>query len=435
MKDIKHYGVTANGLTVETAAIQNAIDLVAKEGGGILMFPSGFYQTGTLVLRSKVHLHFEKGATLLGSRNFADYKSDIKMFVDAVENERGRCLIFAENIEDFSLSGEGVIDGRGAAFPESHPQFLQRPFLLRAVSCKNFVIKDLTFKNSAAWNLHFLGCEGGEVSGVKIISRVNHNNDGIDIDSCQNFKITDCFVDTGDDGICLKSTIPRGCENINVTGCTVSSRWAAFKIGTESMGDFKSISVRDCTFFDTEGCGIKIVPVDGAQVEDVTISDIRMINTTGPIFIANGSRMRTYFNGDKSANLLSQIRRVTIKNVNIEAVDAEGFLLNGEMWGNARACVVISGTPEHSLEEIVLENIVLSMPGGGTALEASKSDIPEMGKRYPEFHNFGVLPASGFFIRHADKVELRNCRVSLRAPDARELIKCVDVKEFMEHQN
>jgi len=433
--NVKDYGAVGDGFTNDTQALQNAVDACSSCEGTLVINP-GVYLTGTIILKSNIRIIIEKGAMLLGSSDFNSYKGDIRPFVDAVNQERGRCLIFGENLENVTIEGFGGVNGRGAAFDESHPEHKRRPFLFRFYGCKDINISDIQVLNSPAWCIHLQDCENVRLSGLKIFSRVNHNNDGIDIDGCSHITIENCTVDTGDDGICLKATGKRPCEHIKVESCIISSRWAAFKIGTESYGDFKDIKFMNSRIYDTQGCGIKIVPVDGANVEDVLISNISMNNCTGPIFIASGDRLRTYYRENEKKQS-GKIKSITIKDIKGDIVDAEGFYWNpGEMkgfvthngiWGDGKGGIVVSGTTKHKIEDVILEDIDIALPGGGTKKDTEKTEIIEMEDNYPEFHVFGVLPSSAFFLRHVNNIVLKNINLKFKSPEFRQPIFAIDV--------
>lgn len=403
-----------------TEKLQTAIDEASKMGEELVV-SRGVYVVGTLFLRSNLKLKLEKGAVILGSGEFSDYSEDVDLFTDAVDHKRGRSLVYAENAENVEIYGEGIIDGRGALFSSSHPKHDERPFLVRILNSKNIRIRGITLKNPAAWTLHMLGCDGALIEGVYIHSRVNANNDGIDVDSSCNVSIKDCIIDSGDDAICLKSTYNKPCRNIKVSGCTITTNWAGFKVGTESVGDYENISFEDSFIYDCNGCAIKLCPVDGASLKGLTVRNISLENATGPIFIANGSRMRVYHEGHKKSEPGS-ISDVLIENVHGSCIDAIGTVYKGEAWGNAKTCVCISGTKETAVRNITLKNISLRMAGGVTEYE--EREVPEMGDRYPEFHNFGVLPACGLYIRHAENVECESVNFKFEKEDIRpEIVK------------
>lgn len=181
----------------------------------------------------------------------------------------------------------------------------------------------------------------------------------------------------------------------------------------------KTLPLRIVFFYDVLGGGIKIVPVDGAEVDNVTIKNITMENCTGPIFIANGERNREYANESRTA--LSKIRNVVIDSVKADVVKApqHGFY-DGENWGGAIGGVILSGTEKNKLENIKLCNMELSLPGGFT--ENINFNVREMGQLYPEFHRFDPVPAKGIYLRHAENISLCNIQMSFKEDDVREKV-------------
>lgn len=415
MISIRKLGAEGTGLHPETETLQKAIDLSSRTGETVKIEP-GTYLTGTLFLRDNVRIEFEDGACLLGSDDFSDYSPDVNLFTDAVGHLRGRSLLYGDHVENVSISGPGIIDGRGAVFSPEHPHHLERPFLVRLMNSRHIHISDVTLTKSAAWTLHLMDCEDITIKHVSIHSRVNGNNDGIDIDACRSCLIEDCRIDTGDDAVCLKSTVDKPCSNVTVRNCMLTTDWAAFKIGTESVGDFSNILFEDSYIYDCKGCAIKICPVDGANVDGLTIRNIRLRNSTGPVFIANGDRLRTYQPGN-TRKTGGTIKNVLISGLYGDCTDAAGTIYQGEEWGNAKSAVCISGTPEQRLSNITLSDVTLTMAGGVT--EYTPRPVPPMGKRYPEFHNFGVLPAWGLYVRYADQVTVQGLSLSAKSTDIR----------------
>lgn len=415
MITLKEFGLSGKDTACVTKQLQKAID-TASQTAQELVVEKGVYVTGTLFLRSNLKMHLEKGAYIIGSQYFDDYSSDVNLFTDAVGHKRGRSFIYADNVDNVCIYGDGCINGRGELFSTSHPNHIERPFLMRIINSDNICIEGITLKNPAAWTLHLLNCKNINISGITIHSRVNSNNDGIDIDSCSNCVIEGCNIDTGDDAVCLKSTFDVPCNNITVRECVITSDWAGFKIGTESVGDYNNIIFEDSLIYDCNGCAIKICPVDGANVNGLTIKNINLINCTGPIFIANGDRLRKYHEGH-SRNVSGSIKNILIENISGSCVDAEGTVYMGEAWGNAKSAICISGTDENHIDNVQLKNINLSMNGGVS--EYSPHTIPPMGKRYPEFHNFGVLPAWGIYVRNTSDFKYSGLDLTNREPDIR----------------
>ena len=421
MPSILEFGARPGAGKPQTRFIQAAIDGCGAAGGGTVLVPAGTYAIGTLALRSHVTLHLENGARLVGSARLEDYPEVAGGFTDAVGQKRNRCLIFAEGCDSVGLSGQGTIDGSGGGFAFGQDE---RPLLARFVDCANVRVADLTLVDSPSWVCHLLGCENVLVQGVTIRSHANANNDGIDIDSCREVRIASCDLDTGDDAVCIKATRDRPSENIVVTGCVIRSKWAALKLGTESAGDFRNIVFSDILIRDTHGGGLKLISTDGCRMENVHASNIIMDNVSGPIFIRLGARLRKY-HADQRGRSAGILRNVSIRNVSGTVLE-QGDPLYGKF--KRKAGVIVTGIPGHCVEDILFENLRLVFPGGGTAADAARTDVPELEADYPEFPVFHPIPAWGFYIRHARGVVLRDVRIRTIAPDARPPLAVHDVE-------
>ena len=420
--DIKSFGVIGDGSSDDTAAIQHAIDICADQGN-TLSFSAGNYYTGTLFLKSGLHLILEKDAVLLGSTDLSTYHA-CSPFVDAVGVTRGRALVVAYNVENLLLEGSGTINGNGEHVVCEN----DRPFLFHIEKCRNVTLQGIRLEGSVSWCLHIDRCKDVVADHITIFNRGMVNNDGIDIDASENVLITGCDLNCGDDAICLKTTSVNPCRNVHVKNCRVCTNWGAFKIGTESCGDFSDIVIEDCHFYDVMGGGIKIVPVDGGSVDNVIIRNITMTNCTGPIFIANGTRNRAYVEHRNAQ--FSKIRNVLIENITADVISAPVRGVHfGEVWGNALGGVLLSGTPEAPLEDITLRNLKLDLPGGFTDANHIFS-VREMEDMYPEFHRFDPVPAKGVYIRHGAKIHLESLQLCYKAEDCRAEMYTEDVFDF-----
>ncbi len=412
----------------DTVRIQEAIDSCHKQGGGRVVLAAGSYVTGTLCLKSHVTLCLEKGALLLGSSHIEDYPDNETCFNDAVGHKRGKALLYAYDADEIGLEGEGVVDGRGGEYPPEHPAHLVRPFLVRLVNCRNIRVRNVTLRQSAAWCLHVQDSRNVEIMGVTIYNRCNGNNDGIDIDGCSNVDVESCRIDAGDDALCLKSTSEQPCRSIRICNCQVTTNWAGFKIGTESVGDFQDIMVENCFFYDVKGCGIKIVPVDGGNVRNVTLKNIKMFNCTGPVFISTGERLRQYFAVKRQKP--GTIEHLVLENITADAVTAAGGFYQGAPWGNAKGCVVVSGLQDAPVRNVIFRSCSFAMPGG--IAEMPQGPVPEMGVQYPEFHLFDILPAWGMYLRHGDGIVLEQVTMTEKKEDVRPMLvkeDCSNVSE------
>ncbi len=418
MKYIEEYGVVANADNIITKEIQYAIDECTKEGK-TLCFGKGVYKTGTLNFRSNLKIHLEKGALILGSDKIEDYPENKASFVDGVDVKRGKALILCNECENVQITGEGEICGNGEKF-----NLTERPFLFRIVNSKNIILDSVTLKNSAAWCLHINKSKDICVRNITIDSRVNANNDGIDIDSSSDVLIENCDIKSGDDAVCIKATSLYPSCNITVRNCTMSSGWAGFKIGTETVGDIYNVRVSDCLMCNVQGGGIKIVPTDGSNVSDIYISDIKMINCTGPVFIALGERLRKYEGIGRET--FSTIKNITIKNIeaDVHRAHERGIAFN-EVWGNSIGGIIISGTQKNMIENVVLENITASLPGG--VKEYTEKKVKYIADGYPEFHRMDVVPAKGIYMRDVINALIKDVRMSFKEEDVRDQVRYENV--------
>ena len=429
---VTEFGAKGDSKTLNSNAIQKAIDHLHKLGGGKVIIPAGKFLTGTIELKNNIELHLEKDAYLLGSKNFAHYKLP-DFFIDATGQQRGWCLIGIIDATNVKITGYGTIDGQGKTF------YGKRPFLIRCVRSSNIEVANLTLLNSGAWVSHYYQSKNIYIHGVSITSHVNGNNDGMDIDSCQNVLIEKCKVDTGDDAICLKSTSPMPCENITVRNCQLKSNWGAFKMGTESMGDFKNITVSDCYIHDTKGGAIKILAVDGANIRNLVINNIKVKNSDMTLFIRSGKRLRVYRKGDKPR------KPGTINGVKITNITSDTSP-NGNL--EHPTGIFITGQDDLCVSNIYLDNIKIKLQGGGKTkhIENFKKivEITPYGN-YPEYiyftrdkekvakkirHKSLALPAYGIYARHLRNSVFKNIKISTKVPDKRACIYLEDVKNL-----
>jgi polygalacturonase len=407
-------GVIGDDATLNTTAIQHAIDACSAQGGGLLTFPAGRYVTGTIQLKNNVTLHLDEGAVLLGSTRAEDYLN-LDPFIAGDGVPLGYALIVALDASHVGLEGQGTIDGRGQALKATQKPYTVRPFLVRWVRCTDVSVKDLHLTDPGAWTLNFFQSRQAVVERVTIRTRFSGlaNNDGIDLDSCEGVRIRDCDIESGDDALCLKATSPLPCRDITASGCKLSTKCNAIKLGTESLGDFENISITQCQIRNTGMSGIAIYSVDGAHTHDVTISDVTMEGVLVPISIRLGARLKTFRAGDQPKPP-GTLRDVTIKNVRVT--------------GAGRIGVLINGIPSHPVENLALENIRIELPGGGT-LENAQVQLPEKEAAYPEYSMFGrVMPASGLYLRHVHGVSFKNVETTVTLPDARPAAVFIDVE-------
>ncbi|EMI16862.1 glycoside hydrolase family 28 [Rhodopirellula maiorica SM1] len=317
---------------------------------------------------------------------------------------------------------------------------------MRMESCEDITFSGVTYKRPAFWGLHLIDCKNIHFNAVTVRFRNNnYNNDGLDLDGCENVLIENCNLSTGDDAICLKSSL-NPCRNIVVRACRADSNTAAVKFGTSSRGGFINISITNCYFHDCPMGAIKLQSVDGGRLENVNISRIVMKDVGNPLFMRLGNRGTTYgeVRGKSPVGTLKNIRvsdlvaEVTVED-RVKAaeavyknlkVDTNPGVTDSEK--SKAGAIMITGIPGHAIENVVLENIKISYPGHGTE-EDAKRVVAEDIDRYPEQFFFGVLPAWGAYIRHAKNVEFKNVELTFRGDDARQQIVLDDVEGFVEH--
>ena len=424
--NIKTYGAVGDGVAMSTAAVQKAIDACDAAGGGTVLVPAGDFVIGTIRLKSNITLSLDYGASLLGSQNQEDYPTDK---LRRAREGQSQCLLYAEDATNIRFEGLGVIDGRGTreSFPRGGKD--KRPRLLRFESCENVTFSGLTYKRPAFWGLQLVDCKKVHFDSVTVRFRNNNsNNDGLDLDGCENVLVENCDIDSGDDAICLKSS-KNPCRNIVVRNCKIASNTAPLKFGTSSHGGFIDVKVTNCYFYNSPMGAIKLQLVDGGRLENVEISRIVMENVGCPIFIRLGNRGSTYGKGGKAPV-------GTLKNIRISDVVANVTIASKGKTPSSKEIakagpIMITGIPGHYIENVVLENIKISYPGLGTEADA-KRVVPEDEKKYPEQFFFGVLPAWGAYIRHAKNIEFKNVELTLRGTDARQKIVLDDVEGFAE---
>ena len=439
--NVVDYGAVSDTTRLSTKAIQQAVDACSEAGGGRVVIPAGNYKIGTLVMRSHVELHLETGATLYGSTDLKDYRAMKSDYVSLRTQTTTIQLIYADAVEDVSITGFGTIDGRGAAFKKLswNDEGITRPHLLRFIQSKDIVVSDVTLKNSGCWMQHYLACDRVQIRGIKVFNRNNYNNDALDIDGCHDVVVSGMIADSDDDAITLKSTSPRLCENVSIHDCIVSSHCNAIKLGTETNGGFRNINIANCIvkpsedqssqfFGDPSKRGtstLSLEIVDGGTMENVNVSNIVAEGTESPIFIRLGNRGRGYKLRGGTGTLSGKGNDDTI--TELIPIDHVGsikgvHLSNITVKGAGKTGCSITGLPGHPVEDVWLSNITIEQQGGVAYDDLQKMDEAvkdEKEKEYPEATMWGVLPAKGFFIRHARNVQFDNVRIQTIHPDVR----------------
>lgn len=423
--DVRDYGASGDGTTLDTRAIQSAIDKCSGNGGEVL-FPPGTYLTGSLYLRSNVTVYLQRGATILGSGRLEDYTAHISQVKSLNDAFLRYSLFYADGEKNISIEGDGTINGQGHFFKvttkKKPDRYRNRPFIIRFVKCRNVRVEGVTLRNSAMWMQQYLACDDLTVKNITVFNHANQNNDMIDIDGCNNVIVSGCRGDTDDDGIVLKSTSRYPDENITITNCIVSSHCNAIKFGTESVGGFRNINisnivvkpsvVRDVIFGKPDGIsGITIAEVDGGSLRNINISGIVMSGPQVPIFLRLGDMHRKAA-GYEKGDTVGVFKDVSITDVVATDIKSVG-------------CSIV-GLPGHPVEGVSLSDIRITF-AGGVKKEDVTSSPDELRAHYPESTMWGNLPAYGFFIWHAKDISFDNIQLRFAKDDSRPAIYCDDV--------
>lgn len=420
--DITDYGAVSDTMRLSTAALQKAIDSCNAAGGGTVSVPAGNYKIGSIVLRSNVTLNLENGATLYGSTDIADYQPMTTDYVSLRTNVPTIQLIYADNASNVAITGLGTIDGRGKAFPKLswNDEGITRPHLLRLIRCSDVTVSGVTLKNSGCWMQHYLACDRVKIHGITVINRNNYNNDALDLDGCHNVTVSDVIADSDDDGITLKSTSPRLCEDITISNCVVSSHCNAIKLGTETNGGFRNIIVRGVVVkpsadqssryfgLPTGHSAISLEIVDGGLMSNVDIADITITGTESPIFVRLADRRRPYAE-NAPIDKVGSISGIRLHDILIDGAGPTGCSITG-----------IEG---HPVTDVQISDVTMRH-AGGQPVTAAPAD--EKIAEYPEATMWGILPAKGFWLNHTRNVTFRNVNVITDAPDERPLFVATD---------
>jgi polygalacturonase len=453
--DVRDFGAAGDGKTLDTPAINRAIEAAAAAGGGAVILSAGDYLCFSIRLKSRVHLVLEQGATIIaadspapgqtsgyggGTYDAAEPNTAWDAYQDYGHNHWHNSLIWGEDIFDISITGPGRIWGRGL----SNGRMVHRLGNLakaeqagvgnKAIAlknCRNVQLRDFSILKGGHFGLLLTGVDNLIIDGLTI----DTDRDGMDIDCCQNVRVSNCAVNSPwDDAIVPKSSFALGyarpCKNMTITNCYVSGCWelgtlldgtfkritdhayAGFtgriKLGTESNGGFLNTTISNCTF---EGCqGLALETVDGALLEDLTVTNITMRDIVScPIFMRLGARLR----GPAATTRVGALRRVLISNITAHN-------------SNARLSSIVSGIPGYAIEDVKMTNIFLDHTGGGDAAAAAIA-VPEDESKYPEPGMFGPMPANGFFFRHMRGLEVSHTEIRPLAGDARPAFQLEDV--------
>lgn len=451
--DVKTHGAKGDGKHIDSPAINAAIDAAAAAGGGIVYFPAGTYLSASIRLKSNITLHLDNGAVIeavdwkLAPYDLPEFNPVAEKYQDFGHSHWKNSLIWGIGLHNVSITGAGLIHGRGLnsgfdRFAEQSPKDRRyrdggpgegnKAIALR--DCRNVILRDFSILHGGHFGILATGVDNLLIDHLKI----DTNRDGMDIDACNNVRVTNCSVNAPwDDGICLKASYGLGkirhCENITISDCYLagnfdegtmldgtfkrsspaykSYRTGRIKLGTESNGDFRNIAITNCVF--DESRGIAIESVDGSHIEDVTVTNITMRDVANdPIFIRLGARLR---GPDKPP--VGTIKRINISNIVVSGA-------------NGAFATTLSGIPGHPIEDVSISQVRIQTKGGGKA-QASKRFPPEEASAYPEPGMFGASPAYAFFLRHVRGLEMNQVTVTYLDAEQRSAIVLDDANDIV----
>ena len=450
--NVRQHGATGDGKTLDSPAINRAIETASAAGGGTIYFPAGIYASYSIRLKNHISLYLDQGAVLLaesvphdgltsGGYDAAEPQGEWEPYQDYGHNHWHNSLIWGEGIHDVAILGQGLIWGKGLSRGVGHDQDLpnsNKPGVgnkaIALKNCYNVTLRDFGILQGGWFGLLATGVDNLTVDNLII----DTNRDALDIDCCKNVRVSNCTINSPwDDGICPKSSYALGyarvTENLTIANCMLTGSyqlgsvldgtWKPFapetkvyrngriKFGTESNGGFRNITVSNCVFEGSHGFALEAE--DGAVCEDITVTGLTMRgSTSSPIFVRLGTRMR----GPKDAKV-GYIRRLIFSNISSSGAN----LLPSS----------ISGVPGFLVEDIKISDVYLHQTGGGSA-EMAALQPPENEAKYPEPEMFGPLPASGFFFRNLRNLEVSNVEIATETPDARPAfwLKAVEGADF-----
>jgi hypothetical protein len=414
------FGAKGDGKTLDTHALQSAIDACHKDQGGTVLVPAGVFVIGTVELKSNVTLHIAAQGKLLGSADGTQYHAAdaIPLHGDTTLEDGNVGLIFAVDAENITIEGPGTIDGQGAQFrspsrgvpPPSGRGGAARPYHLLFHRCRNLRIRDLSLVACAFHSIRVIQTQFVWIDSIHIHNRVNSNNDGFHFVSAEYVHISNCDVATQDDACALFGS----CKFVTVTNSTFSTRWSVFRFGG---GNPENVTISNCIIHHTYGCPIKMQFGRDSQVQNLQFSNLILEDVTGPISINLSNRARRNAVDPQKIGFL---RNISFSNIRASVV-SEGRQFDDMTFpqnyrpGETRQCIVLNGTGDAYMEDITFNDIRVTYGGGGTAEEAQR-EIPQVAGEYFEI---GTPPAYGLFARNVRGLTLNNVRLEVAAPDLR----------------
>ena len=418
--NIRDFGAKGDGKTLDTKAIQTAIDTCTREHGGTVLVPAGTFVTGTVELKSNVRLYIAAKAILLGTDDGKQYYAAdaIPLTGDTTLNDGNVGLFFAVRADNITIEGPGTIDGQGARFrskvkgelPPAGITGPHRPYHLLFHQCKNLTVRDIYLLNSAFHSVRVIQSEFTKFEGLHIRGKVINNNDGFHFVSCRYVHVDNCDVQCQDDACALFGS----CQFVTVSNSSFSTRWSVFRFGG---GVAENITVSNCLIYETYGCPIKLRCGPNSRFENISFSNIVMKDVTGPISIGLGTQSRQQNTTDKTPGVVrnisfNDITATVVKPVQLRETEHPSNYNPGEIFSS----VTLNAMDDVYLENITFNNVHINFPGEGTAEQGTVRDVPKV---VGEYYQIGVPPAYGIYARNVKNLILHNVSLTMAKADMR----------------
>jgi hypothetical protein len=439
--NVRDYGAKGDGTTLDTAAVQAAIDACTHDGGGTVLVPAGVFQIGTVELKSNLTLHIAASGKLLGSADGKQYHAvdAIPLSGDTTLNDGNWALLFAVGAKNVTLEGPGTIDGQGFQFhsavrgtpPPSGLGGNRRPYHLLTYQCESLTVRGIDLIDCAYHSLRIIQCKRVHMDRIYIHNRVNGNNDGFHFISSQYVTVSNCTVLSQDDACALFGS----CKFVTITNSVFSTRWSVFRFGG---GSAENIAISNCVLYQVYGCPIKFQGNPGSRYENISFSNLVLEDVTGPIHVGVGPRAArattpgapvTPSTDDydpstgapRGTTTPAILRNISFSNIHGTVTTdppqlAEAKVTSTENPGERHSCITLNCVGGATMENVSLDNIHLTFGGGGTAEDGARRDLPPIAG---EYFAMGPMPAYGLYARGVKGLTLQNIRLQVATPDLR----------------
>ena len=460
--NIRDFGAVGDGKTLNTRAVQAAVDACFRDHGGTVLVPAGVFVIGMIELKSDVTLHISADATLLGTGDGTQYHNveAVPLRGDTTSDDGDVGLIYAVHAENVTVEGPGTIDGQGALFrhrrddppPPAGISGSHRPYHLMFYQCTNLRVRNIYLKDSAFHSMRIFQCTFAWFDGIRVHSRVNSNNDGFHFISCQYVHVSNCDIQCQDDACALFGS----CKFVTITNSSFSTRWSVFRFGG---GRAENITVSNCILDIVFGCPIKIAGGSRSHFENLMFSNLVMNNVTGPISISMGGRAprrrppETPGSGggtNRVAAVVSGAGTNAVANTSTNSIGGfdwddlppvpePGVVRNivfsgiratvvkpfqlpdcpfqvGYNPGEEFSCIGLNAIGDFFIENVTFDDVQVTFPGGGTAAQGAVRDVPKV---VGEYYAVGVFPSYALYARNVRGLTLNNVRFELAAADLR----------------